>query len=192
VFGHEVGHVKHQHMLYYLVFLLASVFVLGNIAPTYLNGLLEALNVDERCDLAVLPVVTALGAYIFLVFGFLSRRCERQADIYGCRAVSCQRAVCDGHVNGHPLPQGAGGLCPTGIHTFIQALEKVALLNGISRDKPGFLQSWQHSTIARRVNFLQSLLIDPKAERRFQRRVFLVKCAFLAFLAILARALVVV
>jgi STE24 endopeptidase len=189
VFGHEVGHVKHHHMLYYLVFLLASVGVLGSLVLPYQNELDEILNLRERRDLAVLPVVTALGAYIFLVFGFLSRRCERQADIYGCRAVSCQHAVCDGHLNGHPLPEGACGLCSTGIHTFIQALEKVALLNGISRDKPGFLQSWQHSTIARRVNFLQTLLTDPKAERRFQRRVFLVKCAFLAVLAV---ALVVV
>ncbi|MBI1913197.1 MAG: M48 family metalloprotease [Planctomycetes bacterium] len=182
VFGHEVGHVKHHHMLYYLVFLLASIFVLGSLVPQ--NELDEALNLRERRDLAVLPVVGALGAYIFLVFGFLSRRCERQADIYGCRAVSCQYAGCDGHLDGHPLPDGGGCLCPTGIQTFIQALEKVALLNGMSRDKPGFLQSWQHSTIARRVSFLQSLLTDPRAERRFQRRVFLVKCAFLGVLAV--------
>jgi len=184
VFGHEVGHVKHHHMLYYLVFLLASIGVLGSLVLPYQNELDEVLNLRERHDLAVLPVVGALGAYIFLVFGFLSRRCERQADIYGCRAVSCQHSGCAGHLDGLPLPDGGSCLCPTGIQTFIQALEKVALLNGISRDKPGFLQSWQHSTIARRVNFLQTLLIDPKAERRFQRRVFLVKCAFLVVLAV--------
>jgi Zn-dependent protease with chaperone function len=184
VFGHEVGHVKHHHMLYYLIFLLASIFVLGSLALPHQNELDELLNLRERRDLAVLPVVGALGAYIFLVFGFLSRRCERQADIYGCRAVSCQHAGCDGHRDGHPLPEGAGHLCPTGIQTFIQALEKVALLNGMSRDKPGFLQSWQHSTIARRVGFLHSLLTDPRAERRFQRRVFLVKCTFLGVLAL--------
>lgn len=184
VFGHEVGHVKHHHMLYYLVFLLASIAVLGSLVLPYQNELNEMLNLGERHDLAVLPVVGALGAYIFLVFGFLSRRCERQADIYGCRAVSCQHAGCDGHLDGHPLPDGGAYLCPTGIQTFIQALEKVALLNGMSRDKPGFLQSWQHSTIARRVGFLQTLLTDPRAEVRFQRRVFLVKCAFLGVLAV--------
>jgi Zn-dependent protease with chaperone function len=184
VFGHEIGHVKHQHMLYYLVFLLASIFVLGSLVLPYQNELNEAFNLRDRHDLAVLPVVGALGAYIFLVFGFLSRRCERQADIYGCRAVSCPQADCAGHHDDHPLPDGGGHLCSTGIQTFIQALEKVALLNGISRDKPGFLQSWQHSTIARRVNFLQSLLTDPQAERRFQRRIFLVKCAFLGVLAL--------
>jgi len=51
----------------------------------------------------------------------------------------------------------------------------VARLNGISRDKPGWLSSWQHSTIARRVEFLQDVLRDPSLERRFQWRVALVK-----------------
>src|SRR5262249_27972015 len=138
-----------------------------------------AFGLRERRDLAVLPVVGSLGAYVFLVFGFLSRRCERQADIYGCRAVSCQTPGCAGHAP-EALAEGGRGLCAAGIFTFTQALEKVALLNGISRDRPGFLQSWQHSTIARRVSFLHTLVTDPRAERRFQRRVFLVKCGLLA------------
>ena len=182
VFGHEVGHVKHFHMVYYLVFLLASVAVLGATLAPYQAQLDEALHLRERRDLAVLPVVGSLGAYVFLVFGFLSRRCERQADIYGCRAVSCRQHGCEGHLP-EALAEGGRGLCTSGIQTFIQALEKVALLNGISRDRPGFLQSWQHSTIARRVGFLQTLLTDPQAERRFQWRVFLVKCGLLVLLA---------
>jgi hypothetical protein len=67
-------------------------------------------------------------------------------------------------------------LCPTGINTHIQALEKVADSNGMSRDRPGWLQSWQHSTIARRVDFLTRVRQDPLVERRFQRRVFITKC----------------
>jgi STE24 endopeptidase len=74
---------------------------------------------------------------------------------------------------------GRGRLCPTGIKTFISALEKVASLNGISRDRPGFFQSWQHSTIARRVEFLQTLLEDRTLEPRFQRKVFFVKWGLL-------------
>ena len=84
-----------------------------------------------------------------MVFGFLSRRCERQADIFGSRAVSCQ--------------------------AFIAALEKVASLNGIHRERPGWLSSWQHSTIARRVDFLEKMHADPGLERHFQRRLGWVK-----------------
>ena len=38
-------------------------------------------------------------------------------------------------------------------------------------------ESWQHSTIARRVEFLQSVLADRTVKARFQRTVMLVKWA---------------
>ncbi len=238
VFGHEVGHVKHHHMLYYLGFLTASMAVLflayqqgetvlrglhsntGGPALAYARSLLSldghqapdgeqggvvpgpgaarvgvtgrgAAGTDRREEpveaerppiWAVLPVVACMLTYVFVVFGFLSRRCERQADVFGCRAVSCRRADCPGHDEGAEFPPGGRGLCPTGICTFIRALEKVALINGISRDRPGFFQSWQHSTIARRVEFLQRVLRDRKVEWFFQRRVFLVKWSLLVLL----------
>lgn len=177
VFGHEIGHVKHRHMLYYLSFLLLSLGVLWSVVALFLP--------DTRDDLVAVPLmVSALGAYIFLVFGFLSRRCERQADIYGCRAVSCKGTNCLCHTEEVELAPAGEGLCPTGIRIFIDALEKVGFLNGISRDRPGFFQSWQHSTIARRVEFLQRMLKDPSLEKKFQRRVGLVKWALLVGLGI--------
>jgi Zn-dependent protease with chaperone function len=177
VFGHEVGHIKHRHMWYYLVFILMSLPVLIQIWQ--IAELERLFDLGARKDLALLPLVAVLGTYMFVVFGFLSRRCERQADIYGCRTVSCGRRDCCGHESEAELLPRARGLCRTGIHVFINALEKVAYLNGISRDRPGWLQSWQHSTIARRVDFLQRVSDDPLLERRFQRRVALVKCGLL-------------
>jgi Zn-dependent protease with chaperone function len=175
VFGHEAGHIKHRHMLYYLAFLMVSLAVVMQLWDTAkLNSL---VNLALRKDLVLLPLFGLVGAYIFVVFGFLSRRCERQADVYGCRAVSCARKDCCGHGEAVDLLPEAGSLCPTGIRIFISALEKVARLNGISREKPGWLQSWQHSTIARRVEFLQCVLADPTLEPRFQRTVTLVKWA---------------
>jgi Zn-dependent protease with chaperone function len=184
VFGHEAGHVKHHHMVYYLAFLLTSMAVLGILATVYLP---ELISLPSHRHLEALPFVGCLGAYVFVIFGFLSRRCERQADVFGCRAVSCQRPDCVGHGPGVALAPRGQGLCPVGIRTFIQALEKVAISNGISRDRPGFLQSWQHSTIARRVEFLQRVLTDPAAEPRFQRAVLVVKWVmFLSLAGVLA------
>lgn len=184
VFGHEIGHVKHHHMLYYLGFLILSLLLLMVLWGWTLSvPLVRQLTYGMDTALQYLPLVMMLGAYIFLVFGFLSRRCERQADIYGCRAVSCRRTDCAGHEDGVELAPCGRGLCPTGIRTFIESLEKVARLNGISRDRPGWLQSWQHSTIARRVEFLQRILADRSVEQRFQRRVFLVKWGLLVVLA---------
>jgi len=158
VFGHEMGHIKHHHMLFYFGFLVGSLIVLAGawegmseVVNRHLGTRLTELNafVQSSEFPGLLPMVALLATYVFVVFGFLSRRCERQADIYGCRTVSPQ--------------------------VFIEALEKVALLNGLSRDRPGWLSSWQHSTIARRVDFLQQMCADPGLEGRFQRRVRLIK-----------------
>jgi Zn-dependent protease with chaperone function len=172
VFGHEVGHIKHHHIPFYASFLLISIGVL------WLGALWLVPDNDYIRQLAAFPFVAILAAYIFLVFGFLTRRCERQADIYGCRAVSCGRPDCTGHEGDTPIAAN-GKLCPTGIRTFISALEKVVRLNGIDPEKPGFFQSWQHSTPARRVQFMRAMLNDATLEPRFQQKVKRVKWALL-------------
>ncbi len=209
VFGHEVGHIRHQHMLFYLVFLMSSVVLLGLVTDHYLLPLLRGgydvlaaalpwlpaslgAQLAPGRPLSVIPVVVVLLGYVFVVFGFLSRRCERQADLFGCRAVSCGEPCCEGHTEATGLPARGRGLCATGICTFIRALEKVALVNGISRDRPGFLQSWQHSTIAKRVRFLRRVLADGGVERAFQRRLWLLKAALLTAMGSLLASLVIV
>src|SRR5262249_43937900 len=152
VFGHEVGHVKHHHILFYVGFFLVSVLVvmgIWNVTTQQVPAMSQLFPANE--DWAKLPFVGLAFAYIFVVFGFLSRRCERQADVYGCRAVSCGRTDCQSHGSDAVLAPAATGLCATGIRTFIDALEKVARSNEISRSRPGWFQSWQHSTIACRV-----------------------------------------
>jgi Zn-dependent protease with chaperone function len=182
VFGHEIGHVKHRHPLIYLAFLMMSMALLAAILlPTVKSW------VNGRQDLQMVPFMAMMSAYIFVFFGFLSRRCERQADVYGCRVASCSLPDCTGHDSTSPLSEKATHLCPTGINTLIRALEKVADSNGMSRDRPGWLQSWQHSTIARRVDFLARVRHAPQIERRFQRRVLITKCVlFLGLIAGLA------
>ena len=179
VFGHELGHVRHQHMLFYLGFLALSMGALGLLADRVLlahHVLLPVLGrrvadtFGPNGDLHPVPVVILLVGYLFTAFGFLSRNCERQADVFGCRAVSGDR------------PDGSL-LCPAGIAIFIRALEKVALVNGISRDKPGFFQSWQHGSIAKRVEFLERASLDPEIEARFQRRLGVIKWAVVVALA---------
>ena len=149
VFGHEVGHIKHHHMFFYLAFVLASLVALQavrSVAFAFCDKHVPILApwLDAESNMAW-PFLLALVAYMIVVFGFLSRRCERQADIFGSRAVSCQ--------------------------AFVAALEKVASLNGMHRERPGWLSSWQHSTIALRVAFLEKMHADPAIETHFQRRL---------------------
>ncbi len=139
VFGHEVGHVRHYHMLYYLVFLVVSMMVIYLVAEDYLLPILDRLvtaivetaparffgvkvdRIGQGGDLDLFPVVMFVVGYIFVVFGFLSRRCERQADVFGCRAVSCGDPDCRTHAEETSLVAGGKALCPTGIRTFVRA-----------------------------------------------------------------------
>lgn len=200
VLGHEIGHAKHGHIWHYALFLGMSITTLV-AALLWLNKEWDALvgiEVPKWIDewLAI-PVLMLAGGYIFLVFGYLSRRCERQADVYGCRAVSCSEPHCLGHDETTVYPERARGLCPTGIRTCISALQRVDLLNGgLGFDEHRtrtlgdavksffkWLRSWQHSTMARRMSFLHSLIESPQKERRFQRRVTLLRWGLILGLA---------
>jgi Zn-dependent protease with chaperone function len=202
VFGHEVGHVRHGHLLYYALFLSLSLTALGMVwmlgMGLFANGYGQPILPANAADAAdgeaweAVPQVLLAGTYVFVVFGFLSRRCERQADVYGCRAVSCPAAACDGHAAGAPLAPAGRGLCPTGIRTFIGALDKVAVANGVCRRRPGWLQAWLHGTIARRVEFLERVIADRRAEWRFQRRLGLLKWGLLIGLGAVVLALAAV
>jgi STE24 endopeptidase len=193
-------------MLYYLVFLLGSVVVLVTGMYYYLLPFLQEIGdalvtaypslppsigalFGPDGTLSGVPMVLIVLAYIFLVFGCVSRQCERQADVFGCRAVSCQDAACEGHSDNLTLPAKGKGLCVTGIRTFIRALDKVALVNGIDREHPGFFQSWQHSTIAKRVRFLRGMITDPDVEPTFQKRLWLLKAGLLMGIGALLAAM---
>jgi len=197
VFGHEVGHVKHRHLLYYATFLLVSSLTMWVVyqAVQQMPGLSA---VSKNAGLLLSTFAT--GAYLFLAFGFVSRRCERQADVFGCKAVSCPDPECRGHTAETALVAGGKGLCRTGVGTFVRALERVDEINGTSNNSMSarrglfgrmagilrlvgvWLGAWQHSTIAKRVAFLRTLAEDPRRERRFQQRVTALRWGLLLLL----------
>ena len=198
VFGHEAGHARHGHIGYYAAFLVLSLTALvalvmygaqhlDALAAADPDGWAARLGRDDAGWMAVPPLALA-GAYLFVVFGYLSRRCERQADIFGCRTVSCGNPACTGHDEATRYPEGGTALCPTGIRTCARALERVYYANGfdgadggprtlrsVLRGAGAWLRAWQHAPMPRRVAFLLSLIDDPARERRFQRRVFLLR-----------------
>ena len=83
VFGHEVGHVRHRHFLFYAAFMGLSVAALvGAWMVTFHWFFPEsetAAVFDGWRNWETVPQMLVIGAYVFVVFGFLSRRCERQA-----------------------------------------------------------------------------------------------------------------
>jgi STE24 endopeptidase len=188
VFGHEVGHAYYGHMLYYAFFLLLSATLLGAIAQA------GPSSGDEYSSLDLIAPLLSLFCYLFAVFGFVSRRCERQADIFGCRAGSCRNQQCKGHDCTTVLAERGTGLCLTGINNFVKALRRVEDINGMNRPNPawrgvsllgkvhwifrlltGWLYTWQHSTISKRVAFLERMAVDPTVEQHFQSRIWVLK-----------------
>jgi STE24 endopeptidase len=152
VFGHEVGHIKYHHLIFYLAFFMMSFIMLGLlwawvtawITKDQFVAVLELLPTIDGADIAetlsLLAGLFKLGlvaAYALVLFGFISRRCERQADLFGAKTVSTD--------------------------VFISALEKVADINGIGRTR----FSWLHPSIAQRVEFLREMRDHPGRMLRF-------------------------
>jgi Zn-dependent protease with chaperone function len=186
VLGHEVGHVRHHHLAFYVVFLGLSLSVLTGLANFADRQLaitqLAPWLVNWLGDWQALIALLVMAVYVVFAFGFLSRRCEREADLFGCRAVSCGRPNCQHHdiAETHATVSTSSPPCATGIDVFTSALERVAVMNGLSRSKPGWLASWQHGSIARRVAFLDRVRRDLAVDRSYCRRLFVFKVLLLA------------
>ncbi len=152
VFGHEVGHVRHHHLL---------LRILAMIAPLSLWLLAEQAMGDRLARAeqwlgsaapgTQLPVgllmLALMGLYALVVFGGYSRLLEAQADLFGCRALA-----------------DAG---PQSVAVYCSALEKLVAGGTVDRRTP----TWQHGSIARRVGLIARIAGDPARERRFQCRV---------------------
>lgn len=191
VLGHEIGHAKHGHLWYFLAFLALSLTVLGAAFHfAVVRWWPGAAFAGEDAGWLLVVQVAVVFSYLFVVFGFLSRRCERQADVYGCKAVSCANPNCTGHDADTVYPPGGKSLCPTGIRTFARGLDRVGgtdphAKRGVLWAVVAWVRAWQHFTMPRRVAFLMSLIDDRKREPRFQRRVRVLRWGLLLGLAAL-------
>ena len=112
-----------------------------------------------------------LGAVWLAGFGWLSRRFERQADLYGAQVTTVDPRACTIPCSVHPAspvdrpPRHA--VCTTAAKNFCDALSQIAVLNGI----PTHARSWRHSSIASRMRHLRKLAADPAAAARFHRLI---------------------
>lgn len=189
VLGHEAGHIYHRHILFYGLFMLLSIVLLGMFQQVVEREGWFPETTSYREWLLMLPVA-GLAVYMFVAFGAISRRCERQADIFGCRSGSCGNFHCSGHDSDTEIVPGGKSLCQTGIRNFIDALAAVEHLNGAGRDRvrwrnaglrgkvsfafrllTGWLYTWQHSSIRNRIAWLQRMEATPAIEPKFQKKV---------------------
>ncbi|MBP7936912.1 MAG: M48 family metalloprotease [Phycisphaerae bacterium] len=183
VFGHEVGHVRHHHMLFYLLFTMASMLAVGGVIhlavqiwPQLLHNRSGLQDYFQVVAMAMIILIWVLG------FGIVSRRFEWQSDLFGARSITPPAEECDQPCLFHgtairsgpdpdPPALTALAVCATGVEVFAKTLESIANLNGIPVDA----RSWRHSSISNRVSRLRSYANDPTQVRRLNRNVLAIK-----------------
>jgi len=173
VFGHEAGHVRHHHILFLFLFLLGSgswFSLAGEFATDFLQSVWGDLNwMQGRLDWIPLGIAVILGTLWFLIFGWVSRRFERQADVHAAKSIAWQSpvAVEEGQ-NNISLQENScvqnNTLDYYGASVTAHALERIAMLNGMSIHT----KSWRHSSIASRMDFLRNLASRPGLLKRFE------------------------
>ncbi len=176
VFGHEAGHVRHRHIQHFLVLAYVGWLVVAGVVELVAR-IVSAPASAQATQSWTMDGIAIAATVLFwgIGFGWVSRRFERQADLFGARCVTPQGRQCLRPCSVHPdentTLEGDGRVCATGAAVFASALDRVALLSGIPRKE----RSWRHSSIASRVQFLISAAQDPRRAIRFERLVYWIK-----------------
>ncbi|HWB54278.1 MAG TPA: M48 family metallopeptidase [Tepidisphaeraceae bacterium] len=159
VFAHELGHIVYKHLVWYIVFIATLLLILsgpgGSIYDYLLPRVIGNPDVHKHAVDAISSILTA-GAIVlfFVLFGFVSRRFERQADVFASRIIH------------EPSPAGdAPPVSPPGAALFAAALHRVAVVNNI----PIAARSWCHGSIEKRMRFLHRLAEHPDRTAEFDR-----------------------
>ena len=195
VFAHEVGHIVHRHMAWYVV--LIVILMLGmSLGETMLQPHLPRMPRHVNLDV----VMNVAGFAIFwTVFGFLSRRFERQADVYAARTIEktapmTELATATSAEHGNIAGEAPGALAiqrapanhvgPHGAAVFASALYRVAVVNNI----PVRARNFTHGSIAARMNYLKQIASDPQRTGKFDRIMFGIYTAMIVALILCGSA----
>ena len=207
VFAHEVGHVVHRHMAWYVVVILIFTLALLAVEPFVPKDLPALAGVPQGVLDVTLPILVLVAFLVY--FGFLSRRFERQADVYAARMIeknarerselkvqrSGQEPPSPERRTPNPEPSHVGEY---GATVFASALHSVAMMNNMPvmprrRPRRGFfrrlghtvdglvesLHNWLHGSIHHRMQYLRRLSSDPAATGRFDRFMIGLYCTLL-------------
>jgi len=165
IFAHEIGHIKNHHLSFYLLFAAGFTCFYANVVDLLARfGWVSPIGnmlVDELTSGQAVIMLIFAALYWVLVFGYLSRRLEQQADLFSLRAASVPMA-------------------------FVSALQKLGSLSGAAR-RAG---SWRHFSISRRTAFLRQAVAHPERALKTERFVQTVQLVIIfLFVISCARAL---
>lgn len=154
VIAHEIGHIKHRHLIFYLFFFVGYMvitFSLLNLivyAMIYLDPLMTlfgrvGINTMTFSSLIFsLLIITTFLIYFRFVFGYFMRNFERQADAYVFTMFDTSTAL-------------------------IRTLEKIGHTGRQPADKP----NWHHFSIKERIQFLMLCEEDRAHIKKHARKI---------------------
>jgi len=182
VFGHEVGHVKLHHLTLLLLFAIVSMGLVG------LAGWQIQISFHLSEQLTQMIVLGAIIAVWFIAFGYVSRKFEAQADLFGAQLLSrefdrgngCGYPNCLRHQTSPEPTINTRKVCIAGSELFSSALDRTASLNAVPRSA----NSWRHGSIQQRCSFVIRCAEDFSTLVNFQASIWWIKISLLAGLAV--------
>lgn len=185
VFGHELGHVIHRHIIYYLLFVFgAMLWVAAGLSAVDRAGWLGGHDaITEQVAAAAFGVGAVLFALGALVFCWVSRRFEWQADLAGAQMITIGGA---GESRLMPVDKRPPGTpndmqsppSPAAAEIYAGTLYRIATINSL----PARQRAWRHGSIQTRCDHVRRLA-DPARFERFNFTVAVVKLAILLLVA---------
>lgn len=181
VMAHEVAHARRWHLPWLLVVLMSTLGLAWTAAVIALSEGMSLLQVPPSQSLNGLANAVSLLAAIavaLVVFSWVSRKFERQADAFGAQHLSGMAR----HGNGN-----GAVIDPAAAEAMIGALGAVASINRIPIRK----FSWRHGSIRGRQQRLREIVGCPVCPLPIDRQVRWIKVAAgVALLAMFALALI--
>ena len=171
VFGHEAGHVRHHHIIFLVLYMfggISIVFLLLDLMALALSAVFKENELQWPVgEWLLYGWFLALLVGWMIMFGWVSRRFERQADVHAAGVIDSADDIDQ---------DDSDKLSSRGAMVMGKALMRIAILNGMSMDA----RSWRHSSIASRAEFLRQLAEQEGALARFMRLVLVTKIMILA------------
>ncbi len=177
VMAHELAHIRKHHMFWLLLAAAGSLGVIYMVMDLVLRmagdshadiaGLFTQLNLDIlNSPIVGVGFITGLVVLLWTgVFGWISRRIERQADTFAVLHMNSQMTDFAGR------PVDRSHIQPESVYTMVGALGQVAELNHLPVNK----HSWRHGSIKWRQDYLKELVGKPSGKLPIDRLLFRIK-----------------
>lgn len=171
VMAHEVGHVRRRHMVWMVLCVIACVLLAAHLVywPLWLADCLWRLPPTWQQGVGIASATAQLGL-IVVMFGWISRRFERQADTFASQ-----------HLSGLGTPlEATACVSIESVDAMRSALESIAELNAADPAR----HSWRHGSIRWRQEYLGTIIGRPLLSLPIDRLIRRVKLAVLVVLVL--------